>query len=146
MNEETLGLDDQAVNEAVSLALNPSEGRPFTYGNKTFHLQFLTGDGEDRLAALLMPRIKALALAGTTEYTQVMNAIADLLPQAVTIILSDYDPTVDEAWVRSQRGPRMRLTMYDLVAAQFKLNDLGKLLSSLLQSDAMLSVLGEPQA
>lgn len=132
-------MTDNDLSQAVSLALNPYDGAPFEFGGRQFKLQFLTCDGEERLVKLLMPRIKALVEAGDAGHQQVMAAISDLLPEAVAIILGDYDPALDLAWVKAVRAPRIRLAMYDLVAAQFEVNDLGKLLAGLLQTDAALS-------
>jgi hypothetical protein len=144
-------MDDQTLGKAVSLALNPKEGTPFAFGGKEFTQQFLTCDGEERLVNLLMPRIKELIARGQTSQQHVMAAINDLLPQSVGIILGDYtftdsDPNkydahiaATSAWVRAVREPRIRMTMYEIVAGQFEMNDLGKLLSGLLQTDAMLS-------
>jgi hypothetical protein len=142
---------------AVSLALNPNEGTPFEFGGRPFTLQFLTCDGEERLVNLLTPRIKDMVEAGNASHQQVMTAINDLLPQSVGIILGDYtfaggDPKAYDAhiatttaWVRSVRQPRGRLAMYDLVAAQFEVNDMGKLLAGLLQADAALSAVDRAQ-
>ena len=137
-------MTDQEVDAAVALALNPEEGRPFTFGDRAFRLQFLTYDGEQALVGLLMPRIQSLINEGRSEHNHVMAAIRDLLPEACGIILSDQDPASDVAWVRSVRAKGVSLAMYDIVTAQFEMNDLGKLLSGLLQTDALLQAASRP--
>lgn len=140
-------MTDQDLAAAVSLALNPEEGRPFSFGGREFRFQFLTYDGEQRLIALLMPRIAKVLESGKSDHAAVMTATRDLLPEAVAIILADYGEDVDLAWVRRARatkGQSISQAMYDLVAAQFEVNDLGKLLSGTLQADALLRAASRP--
>lgn len=124
-------------------SLLPEVGQPFTFGGKTFELQFLTCEGEGRLIELLMPRVKSLALAGKTDYKYVLETITELLPELVGIILKDYDPSIEDAWVRSVRAARVRLAMYDIVSAQFALNDIAQLLVTLSHVGAALPASAE---
>lgn len=139
-------LTDEQIAQGVELALNPDEGSPFTLGGKTFNFGFLTYDGEQALMTLLKPRILSLVQLGAAGVAGTMDAIKDLLPEAVSIILRDYGHAEATAeWVRSIRERGISQTLYQIVFRQFEVNDLGKLLSASLQADALLQALESPK-
>lgn len=126
---------------AVKLAIEPTVGTPFEFGGKAFNLQYLTIAGEEALIRLAQPQLVPLVIAGKRDNESVFHALRPVLPQALAIILRDYDPTVTEEWVLGQRGPHISKQMFDIVAAQFEVSDLGKLLSGHLLTDAYMRLL-----
>jgi hypothetical protein len=113
----------------------PKEGDAHTFGGKTFHLTYLSVDGQQALDRLLSPWMGG---AHSLPHAQLFEAIKDSIPKAAALILSEQDPDATEEWVGKLKGKAIRQQLFTLVMAQVELDDLGKFYAALSYAAAKL--------
>lgn len=135
-NENDNDLTPEIEAQLTNLAQNPHDGKPFTFGGKSFTLQFLTIDSQAALTELcmaLMANAKENTLAGA------LAASRDVLKQAFTIVVQDQDPACDFNWVSAVKGPDVSLNkMIEIVVGVMLLNQMGELLGKILALGAIV--------